>query len=243
LTVLPSRRILVIEDEPDLRTVLQHYFGAGGFDVRAVENGEVGLGSAIEFRPDVVLLDVMLPDVSGMEVCRRLRALADLPQPAVIMLSARSAEIDRVAAFEMGADDYVVKPFSARELMLRIAARLKDRAAPPPQPLPAPPARESILARGWHLELHGNDVFIAGTGVALTDVEARLLAHLVRAPGVVHTRESMVGAIWGRQDEVVGRTIDTNIKRLRQKLGGAGILIETVRGIGYRFTERAAGDG
>jgi two-component system, OmpR family, phosphate regulon response regulator PhoB len=231
------QRVLVVDDEADLRTVLRHNLENAGYVVRTAVTGEEGVAIAIDFLPDLVVLDVMLPDLSGMEVCRRLRALGDLPQPVVMMLSARSAEIDRVAGFEVGADDYVVKPFSVRELLLRISSRLKARVEPKPLPLLPEVLRECIAVGGWELELDGNWVFVGGVAVALTDVEARLLAHLVRAPGVVHTRETMVGAIWGSQDEVVGRTIDTNIKRLRQKLGPAGPVIETVRGIGYRFAE------
>jgi two-component system phosphate regulon response regulator PhoB len=232
-----AARVLVIEDDPDLRTVLHHSLVPGGYDARGAGTGSSGLRTALDFRPQLLLLDMMLPDISGLELCRRLRALEDLPQPAVLILSARTAEMDRVAAFEVGADDYVSKPFSIRELMLRISARLKAPSEPFALVADAAPVRESIAAGGWDLELERNSVFVGGVGVVLTEVEARLLVHLVRAPGVVHTREAMVSAIWGKQDQVVGRTIDTNIKRLRHKLGAAGPVIETVRGIGYRFAE------
>jgi two-component system phosphate regulon response regulator PhoB len=240
-----SARVLVIEDEADLRNLLCYNLQAWGYQARGADAGETGIKQVIEFSPELVLLDVMLPDVSGIEVCRRIRALQDLPQPVVVMLTAKGEEMDRVVGFEVGADDYMVKPFSVRELMLRMSARLKSRAAsaePAPaalKPRPAAgPARRRLIAGALEVDPDGHHVHVDGEEVPVSALEMRILVYLFEARGFVRTRQDMLTKVWGYQPEVNSRTVDTHVKRLRQKLGRAGALIETVRGLGYRLTEQ-----
>src|SRR4051812_5283605 len=177
-----EHRVLVIEDEADLRALLSYNLEAWGYQVRAVESGKAGLRLFEEFNPDLVLLDLMLPDISGIEVCRRIRGRADNPAPIIFMLTARGDEIDRVAGFEVGADDYLVKPFSVRELMLRMSARLKPRAAVPASPAkpekPAAPARRRLLAGTLEVDPDGHHVYVAGGEVSVSALEMRILVHL-----------------------------------------------------------------
>jgi len=237
-----AARVVVIEDEADLRNLLCYNLQAWGYEARAAETGEKGLKQVIDFHPALVLLDVMLPDVSGIEVCRRIRGLADIPQPVVVMLTARGEEMDRVVGFEVGADDYMVKPFSVRELMLRMSARLKARASTPPPPpkaeKPAVPTRRRLVAGSLEVDPDGHHVYVAGGEVAVSALEMRILVYLFDARGIVRTRHDLLTQVWGYQPEVNSRTVDTHVKRLRQKLGDAGALIETVRGLGYRLTDQ-----
>jgi two-component system phosphate regulon response regulator PhoB len=236
-----SARVIVVEDEADLRNLLCYNLQAWGYEARGAETGEKGLKEVIEFHPALVLLDVMLPDVSGIEVCRRIRGLADVPQPVVVMLTARGEEMDRVVGFEVGADDYMVKPFSVRELMLRMSARLKARSSPPAPPpkaeKPAAPARRRLVAGTLEVDPDGHHVYVAGEEVSVSALEMRILVYLFDARGIVRTRHDLLTQVWGYQPEVNSRTVDTHVKRLRQKLGQAGALIETVRGLGYRLTD------
>jgi two-component system phosphate regulon response regulator PhoB len=238
-------RVVVIEDEPDLRNLLCYNLQAWGYDARAAETGESGIKQVQEFQPRLVLLDVMLPDLSGIEVCRRIRALPNLTQPVVVMLTAKGDEMDRVVGFEVGADDYMVKPFSVRELMLRMSARLKAQgsetppataARPRSQPAP-PPARRRLTAGSLEVDPDGHHVYVDGAEVSVSALEMRILVYLFEARGIVRTRQDLLTQVWGYQPEVNSRTVDTHVKRLRQKLGRAGALIETVRGLGYRLTE------
>jgi len=229
-------RILVVEDEADIRQILAYNLGQAGHDIRIAEGG----ASAIELvrgdPPDLVLLDLMLPDISGLEVCRTLKsdsALRDIP---VIMLTARSEEIDRVVGFELGADDYVVKPFSVRELSLRIHAVLR-RSRPS---LAALPEHENELLFGrLRVDKSAHRAWVDGEEVTLTPLEMRLLWTLYERRGRVQTRGSLLDDVWEASPENNTRTVDTHIKRLREKLGPAGAYVETVRGIGYRFADAA----
>jgi two-component system phosphate regulon response regulator PhoB len=238
-----NARVLVVEDEADLRNLLCYNLQAWGYEARGAETGEAGIKQVIEFAPELVLLDVMLPDVSGIEVCRRIRSLQDLSQPVVVMLTAKGEEMDRVVGFEVGADDYMVKPFSVRELMLRMSARLKTRAAEampaPAKPRPATaPTRRRLVAGSLEVDPDGHHVYVDGQEVPVSALEMKILVYLFEARGIVRTRQDMLTQVWGYQPEVNSRTVDTHVKRLRQKLGGAGALIETVRGLGYRLTEQ-----
>jgi two-component system, OmpR family, phosphate regulon response regulator PhoB len=239
-------RVLVIEDEADLRTLLSYNLEAWGYHVRAVETGKAGLKSFDEFTPDLVLLDLMLPDISGIEVCRKIRTTQGKPDPIVFMLTARGEEMDRVAGFEVGADDYLVKPFSVRELMLRMTARLKarggepDRAGPPlPKAIPVVESKERKRYSLGPLEVDPDryHVYVEGREVHVSALEMRLLIHLFQAQGFVRSRKDLLTEVWGYQPEVNSRTVDAHVKRLRDKLGAAGRLIETVRGLGYRLAE------
>jgi two-component system phosphate regulon response regulator PhoB len=237
-------RVLVIEDEADLRSLLSYNLEAWGYEVRAVESGRGGLRAFDEFTPDLVLLDLMLPDMSGIEVCRRIRAKPQTTAPIVVMLTARGDEIDRVAGFEVGADDYLVKPFSVRELMLRMSARLKARGADAPRSEEAAPPvagdrreRRRFVLGPLEVDPDGYHVYVEGREVHVSALEMRLLIHLFESQGYVRSRKDLLTEVWGYQPDVNSRTVDAHVKRLRDKLGRAGRLIETVRGLGYRLAD------
>jgi two-component system phosphate regulon response regulator PhoB len=258
-----AARVLVIEDEGDLRALLSYNLEAWGYQVRAVDAGLAGLRTLDDFSPDLVLLDLMLPDLSGIEVCRKIRARQDRVRPVVIMLTARGDEIDRVAGFEVGADDYMVKPFSVRELMLRMSARLAKRStdvralapaiagdtavsssstaatpAAPSSPLAArAEGRRRYVLGSLEVDPDGYHVYVLGSEVHVSALEMRLLVHLFESQGLVRTRKDLLTKVWGYQPDVTSRTVDAHVKRLRDKLGDAGRLIETVRGLGYRLAD------
>jgi two-component system phosphate regulon response regulator PhoB len=244
-----GHRVLVIEDEADLRALLAYNLEAWGYEVRAVEGGKAGLRLFEEFSPDLVLLDLMLPDISGIEVCRKLRGRQDVQPPIIFMLTARGDEIDRVAGFEVGADDYLVKPFSVRELMLRMNARLKPRGGDASPRVPASVAsngggprreRRRFILGPLEVDPEGYHVFVEGKEVHVSALEMRLLIHLFQSQGCVRSRKDLLRDVWGYQPEVNSRTVDAHVKRLRDKLGTAGRLIETVRGLGYRLADAAS---
>ncbi len=221
-------RILVIEDERDLQQVLEYNLRQAGHDVRVATGGNEGLRLAREQRPDIVLLDLMLPDVAGTDVCRTLKKDAATASVPVIMLTARGEEIDRVVGFELGADDYVVKPFSVRELLLRIAVTLRRGRAEA--------AGEGPFEFGMlRVDRGAHRVWVEGDEVELTPLELRLLSTLHERRDRVQSRDTLLTDVWGMSADVTTRTVDTHVKRLREKLGPAGAYIETVRGVGYRF--------
>jgi two-component system phosphate regulon response regulator PhoB len=220
--------ILIIEDEKDLLKVLEYNLRQAGHQVFTSLRGRDGLRLAKEHRPEIVLLDLMLPDISGMEVCRSLRASAETAGARVIMVTARGEEIDRVLGFEMGADDYVVKPFSVRELLLRIQA-IQRRGYP-----------EIAISQQVHfgrlrLDRDAHRAWVDNLEVELTALEFRLLVTLHDRRNRVLSREKLLDDVWGIDADITTRTVDTHVKRLREKLGGGGRYIETVRGVGYRF--------
>jgi two-component system, OmpR family, phosphate regulon response regulator PhoB len=230
------RKVLIVEDEPDLRELLTYNLSAAGFTVQAAENGADGLAAVQRFAPDLVLLDLMLPDIPGTEVCRRIRG-GELGgrQPAVMMLTAKGEEIDRVVGFELGADDYVVKPFSVRELVLRVSAIMRSRRPPTADNANASRRRRYEVGP-LELDVDGYHLFVDGREVHVSTLEMRLLVYLVEHRGRVRSREDLLEDVWGYKPDVSTRTIDTHVKRLRDKLGDAGSLIETVRGTGYRLS-------
>ena len=177
--------------------------------------------------PDLVILDLMLPDISGLDVCKEIRSNPVSKNTPVLMLTAKGEEVDRILGFELGADDYLVKPFSLRELTLRVAALLKRNV-----PLESD---ENIKLGDLNIDLAAHRVFVESNEVALTAKEFDLLVHLARHNGRVQTRDYLLEQIWGYSSDVTTRTVDTHIKRLRSKIGSFGNLIETVRSIGYRF--------
>jgi two-component system phosphate regulon response regulator PhoB len=233
-----DRRVLVIEDEPDLRELLTYNLEAAGFRVQATERGLDGLAAVQGFAPDIILLDLMLPDIPGTEVCRRIRAGEPATQqPAIMMLTAKGDEIDRVVGFELGADDYVVKPFSVRELVLRVNAILRARGRPPlPERATAPSTRRRYIVGPLEVDVDGYHVFVEGDEVHVSAMEMRLLVYLIEHRGRVRSREDLLEDVWGYKPGVSTRTVDTHVKRLRDKLGAAGSLVETVRGTGYRLS-------
>jgi two-component system, OmpR family, phosphate regulon response regulator PhoB len=228
-------RILVIEDEADIRQILAYNLGVEGHEVLLAERGAAGLTLAREKRPDLVLLDLMLPDVSGLEICRSLKSDGTLRSIPVIMLTARSEEIDRVVGFQLGADDYVAKPFSVRELVLRIAAVLRRAQATTG---PAETPNEFRFGR-LRVDRGAHRAWVDNQEIVLTPLEMRLLCTLYERRGRVQPRGALLDDVWDANPENNTRTVDTHVKRLREKLGPAGVYVETVRGVGYRFADRA----
>ena len=223
-----TSKVFIVEDEPDLRDTLTYNFENEGFTVNSFSNGESFLESLTKNKPNLVILALMLPGVSGLDACRELRSDDNLNDIAVVMLTAKSEEIDRIVGFELGADDYVTKPFSVRELILRVKVLLKKRLENS--------ANEQILAFGpITMNLDAHDVVVDGENITLTALEFKLLKHLLNRKGRVQTRDQLLGDVWGYSSEVTTRTVDTHIKRLREKLGKPGDLIQTIRGVGYRF--------
>jgi DNA-binding response OmpR family regulator len=214
--------VLVIEDDPAIREGLELGLLHLGHVVSAAGDGETGLRSAAERHPDVIVLDVMLPGLDGFEVCRRLRARSAIP---IIMLTARDEEPDRVAGLEIGADDYVPKPFSPRELLARVKAILR-RAEPAP--------RENLLSiADVMIDVEGREVTVDGRQVELTAKEFDLLTYFVESPGVVHSRDRLLDRVWGMSYPGGTRTVDVHVGQLRRKLARPE-LIRTVRGAGYK---------
>jgi two-component system phosphate regulon response regulator PhoB len=223
--------ILVVDDEKDLATTLEYNLKREGFETRVALTGREALElAAQEPFPDLVLLDIMLPDISGMEVCRQLRLNERIRNIPVVMLTAKGEEIDRVVGFEVGADDYVVKPFSVRELMLRIRAVLRRTENPRPEDQP-----DTVEFGRLRVDQQGHRVWIDDQEVTLTALEFKLLITLLERKGRVQSREQLLDDVWGIQASVTTRTVDTHVKRLRQKLGDASSYVETLRGVGYRF--------
>ncbi len=251
---LSGRRVLVVEDEPDLRDLLSYNLQGAGYEVKAAESGELGLSLYESFDPHVILLDLMLTDLQGTEVCRRIRAQKRAQQPSIIMLTAKGDEIDRVVGFEVGADDYVVKPFSMRELLLRVNAMFRNGrasaghgAASDTTAVASAPAagadpevkksRRKLIVANLSVEVDGHHAFVDDQEIHVIILEMRLLIYLMESRGRVRSREELLADVWGYKPGVSTRTVDTHVKRLRDKLDSAGRLIETVRGMGYRFAE------
>jgi len=227
--------VLLVDDERDLLALLDFNFRSQGFETALAASGEEALRLAGARVPDLVLLDLMLPDLPGTEVCRRLKADPRTRDVPVIMLTARGDEIDRIVGFELGADDYVTKPFSVREVVLRARAILRRSAGKPAE---RPVAEVGAI----RVDADAHRVWVDGAEVALTPLEFKLLRTLMTRLGRVQPRERLLEDVWEMSTEVETRTVDTHMKRLREKLGSARDLIETVRGIGYRMIDPEAED-
>lgn len=227
-----ARTALIIEDETDFANIVSLNLRRAGFETVAVRSGEAGLSEARYRRPDVVLLDLMLPDMQGTDVCRRLKSDPLTRHLPVIMVTARGEEIDRIVGLELGADDYLVKPISMRELVLRVNVVLRRSNTQP-----GDPAQPSYVAGPLKVDGPSHRVFLDGDEVQLTALEFRLLGALLSQRGRVFSREALLDRVWGIQADIETRTVDTMMKRLRDKLGAAGRYLETVRGVGYRFGE------
>jgi two-component system phosphate regulon response regulator PhoB len=228
-------RILVIEDEADLQEVLDYNLRQDGHEVLQALRGSDGQRLAREHRPDLVILDLMLPDASGIEVCKSLKRDERTKEIPVMMLTAKGEEVDRVVGFEIGAEDYVVKPFSIRELVLRVRSLLRrGTAAEAPRPL--------IQFGLLRIDREAHRVWVEDREVELTALEFRLLVTLHDRRNRVQTRSTLLDDVWGIEAAITTRTVDTHVKRLREKLGPAGVYVETVRGVGYRFAESPAGE-
>lgn len=229
---MAKETILVVDDEEDILELVGYTLGKQGYEVRCALNGETALALVAEQAPDLVVLDLMLPGLDGLDVARRLKGNPATREIAIVMLSAKGEEADIVTGLELGADDYITKPFSPRVLVARIRAALRKTAVPPQDPdsvltihdLVIDPGRRSVVA--------------SGSPVDLTFTEFQVLWVLARRPGWVFTRGQIVDAVRGGNYPVTDRSVDVQIAGLRKKLGASGRCIETVRGIGYRFREK-----
>lgn len=230
--------ILVVEDDRDIAELLEYTLTQERFTVDACTNGIEAVSKATRTHPDLIILDLMLPDMGGIDVCKTLRAGAKTRHIPIIMLTAKGDEMDRVVGFEVGADDYLTKPFSPRELVLRVKSILR-RTQESPLP-PKPDKMASVFSFGALTVDPGRfKVTVTGEEVHLTALEFKLLHYLYGTQGRVATRDALLDGVWGFETALTTRTVDTHVKRLRQKLGRAGAYIETVHGVGYRFAESA----
>jgi two-component system, OmpR family, alkaline phosphatase synthesis response regulator PhoP len=224
------QEILIIEDDADIAESLQYNFKREGFRTAVAESGEKGLRLALDEKnpPALIILDLMLPGMSGMELCRRLRREPLTEKTPIIMLTAKAAEIDKIAGLELGADDYIVKPFSVKEVVARVRAVLRR-------------VEKETIQRyecdKLSIDFADMRVICSGTDVKLTRKEFALLTHLIKSAGRVATRQNLLDNVWGYSYFGDTRTLDVHIRRLRQKLGECGNCIETVVGVGYRFIE------
>jgi phosphate regulon transcriptional regulator PhoB len=225
------QRCVIIEDEPDIVEMVRYNFRKEGFDVESYARGREGLEALRRNPPDLLLLDLMLPDEDGFSICRQVRADARLKSLPVIILTARGEEVDRIVGLELGADDYVVKPFSPRELVARAKAVLRRQARPVEK-------EEIVEIRGLRLDPRTQDVTIRGKPVELSALEFKLLHFLVSHPRQIFSRERLLDEVWGRDYSVTPRTVDVHIRRLREKIEtqpDEPEYIGTVRGAGYRM--------
>jgi two-component system phosphate regulon response regulator PhoB len=220
-------RILVVEDEQDLGLLLEYNLRLDGHEPEVVRAGAAAISRYKTSKPELVLLDLMLPDISGLEVARLMRE-SDARRVPIIIVTARGEESDRIKGLELGAEDYIVKPFSVKELLLRVRNVLRRASEPTTAP--------ELLTRGQiNLDIARHEVIVGGNPVVLTALEFRLLKTFLERPGRVQTRETLLSDVWGIDADITTRTVDTHIKRLREKLGPAGDIIETIRGVGYKL--------
>lgn len=222
-------RILLIEDEPDIAEVLEYNLQKEGFDVEVARRGDAGLEAIRREAPDLVLLDLMLPGIDGLELTRMLKRDAVTSGLPIVMLTARGEELDRIVGLELGADDYISKPFSPREVILRIKAVLRRLQHEETTP------QDLIEVGGIQLDVSGHQLRVRGKEMPLTATEFRLLRLLLERGGRVQTRGQLLTDVWGYAEDIDSRTVDTHIRRLRRKLGPEADRIETVIGVGYRL--------
>jgi two-component system phosphate regulon response regulator PhoB len=223
-----SETIAIVEDEADIAEVLEYNLHREGYETLVLNRGDTALEALRAQPPDLVLLDLMLPGIDGLEVCRTLKRETPTASVPIIMLTAKGDEIDRIVGLELGADDYVAKPFSPREVVLRVKAVLR-RGSEPEDPA------DELRAGALRLDIPGHRFFVDQEEVTLTATEFRLLQMLMEGAGRVLTREMLLTRGWGYSEDVDSRTVDTHVRRLRRKLAGEADRIETVIGVGYRF--------
>jgi DNA-binding response OmpR family regulator len=226
-----SETILIVDDEPDVLELLVYQLRKAGYKTLSALDGVTALQKARNELPALIVLDLMLPKLDGGEVCRQLKADPRTAPIPIVMLTAKAEEVDRIVGLELGADDYLTKPFSPRELILRVK-RILARATGPTRPAEVLKQGELTLDSAKHM------VTVKGRPVELTATEFRLLATLMERRGRVQTRDRLLSDVWGYEGDMDTRTVDTHVRRLREKLGPAAEAIETVRGVGYRFAER-----
>jgi two-component system phosphate regulon response regulator PhoB len=230
-----TNRILVVDDEPDIAALVAYHLAKAGYRVATASNGTEAIRAAADQRPDVIVLDLMLPGISGLDVLQTLRKQPETRDVGVILLTARREEADRIRGLSLGADDYLTKPFSPHELTLRVAAILRRLSAP------SVAGGSQLTAGPITVDVAAHRVTVDGTELVLTATEYKLLLTLIERRGRVQTRPQLLETVWEAQPDIQTRTVDMHVQRLRTKLGPAGDLIETVRGFGYRFrgTEKA----
>jgi two-component system phosphate regulon response regulator PhoB len=225
-----SQKILIIEDEPDIRKTLEYNISREGYKVVCASSLSKGKEHIDSSDFSLILLDLMLPDGSGLDLCREIKSDKDKSSTPIIILTAKDDEVDKVVGFELGADDYVTKPFSVRELILRIKAVLK-RGAEKKETLEVQRQFGELI-----MDIDSHEVFVNNEQIILTALEFRLLRQLVDRRGRVQSRDQLLSDVWGYSSEVTTRTVDTHIKRLREKLGTMGKYVQTIRGVGYKFS-------
>jgi DNA-binding response OmpR family regulator len=225
---MSTATILLVEDEQHIASLVELYLRNAGFGVEHVANGAEAIEAAARVRPALVILDLMLPGMDGLEICRRLRASGSVP---IVMLTARDAEVDRVLGLELGADDYVTKPFSPRELVARVKAVLRRTEGGGGT---SERDDEPVVLGTLRIDPARREVLAGEQPVALTALEFDLLTFLVRNRGIVFSRDRLLERVWGYERPIDTRTVDSHVKSLRQKLGNAGEVVQTVRGVGYK---------
>jgi two-component system phosphate regulon response regulator PhoB len=224
------KSILIIEDEKDIVDLIAYHLKQSGFSILTAMDGASGLELAKKEHPSLIILDLMLPEMDGKDVCRALKANPNTQSIPILILTAKAEEVDRVIGFELGADDYVTKPFSPRELVLRVKAIQRRKETPDERD-------KTILVGDLLIDIDRHQVFVKKKPISLTSTEFKLLVELITNRGRVQTRERLLDKVWGYTYEGYARTVDTHIRRLREKLGSFGDSIETIRGVGYRFRE------
>jgi two-component system phosphate regulon response regulator PhoB len=224
------KSVLIIEDEKDIVDLVAYHLKQSGFPVISALDGPSGLERAKKERPGLIILDLMLPGMDGKDVCRALKSNSLTQSIPILMLTAKGEEVDRLIGFELGADDYVTKPFSPRELVLRVKAILRRKEV-------GGEGEKIIQINDLLIDIGRHHVSIKKRSIPLTSTEFKLLVELASNRGRVQTRERLLDKVWGYTYEGYARTVDTHIRRLREKLGPSGDLIETLRGVGYRFRE------
>ena len=225
---MARERILLVEDEPDIAEVLQYNLEKEGFEVEVARRGDTGLEAIRREPPDLLVLDLMLPGIDGLELTRLLKRDGATSRLPIVMLTAKSEEVDRIVGLELGADDYIPKPFSPREVVLRVKAVLRRRQ-------PEEETNELLEVGGIELDISGHQLRVRGKEIPLTATEFRLLRLLMERGGRVQTRGHLLTDVWGYAEDIDSRTVDTHIRRLRRKLGSEADRIETVIGVGYRL--------
>lgn len=229
----PRKKIAVIDDEPDIGELLKYNLEQEGYQVELISEGERALERLRLQRPDLVILDLMLPGVSGMELCRQMRKSSDFENMPIIMLTAKSSETDKIVGLEIGADDYITKPFSPREVVARVKAVLRRLE----EPRRESGSSDMLEFEGIRVDVSRHEVQVEGAEVKLTNTEFKILHCLIQRPGHVYNRQQLIDFALGENVSVVDRTIDVHITNLRKKLMGKGNRIESIRGVGYRMKE------
>jgi len=226
------KRVMVVDDEPDVTELVSYHLKAKGFEVQTTADPTASISAIRSFCPDLLVLDIMMPDLNGIQICRIIRADPKFQRLPIIFLTAKADENDRIAGFETGCDDYICKPFSVKELVLRVQSVLRRAHEEASQPT------SRLVIGQIHVDTERHEVTVCGKSVELTATEFKLLRILMERRGRVQTREHLLTNVWNYETEIETRTVDTHVRRLREKLGTEADWIETIRGVGYRMADR-----